>query len=190
VVEPQLEPLVEPVPGRPRVVAAAVGPARRRGVIAKLNRVIAGGGTALLITAEGFERPPELDDAVETLDLAAAERGLGLNKVLTRDPVRLLRRAQGRQVKGASWAWSRLSGSKPYRLLRPWLLWRVLRRDLDPVRVDELDHVIIMHQNSWPIAWQLHRLNPRVSISYEVPDEIFERVGRPVPPVPEPEPAG
>ena len=184
------EPQLAPVAGRPRVVAAAVGPARRPGVIAKLNRVVAGGGTALLITAEGFERPPELDDAVESLDLAAAERTLGLNRILTRDPVRLLHRAQGGQVEGASRIWSQVSDSKPYRLLRPWLLWRVLRRTLEPVQVDEVDHVIIMHQNSWPIAWQLHKMNPRVSISYEVPDEIFERYDLPVPPVLEPEPAG
>jgi hypothetical protein len=184
------EPKIQPLPGRPRVVAAAVGPARRRGVIAKLNRVVAGGGTALLITAEGFERPPELDDAVESLDLAGAERALGLNRLLTRDPVRLLHRAQGKQVEGPSWVWAKVSDSKPYRLLRPWLLWRVLRRTLEPVRVDELDHVIIMHQNSWPIAWQLHRLNPRVSISYEVPGEVFERYGLPVPPILEAEPAG
>jgi len=178
------------VPGRPRVVAAATEPARREGTIAKLNQVVAAGGSALLITADGGERAPELADGVETLDLQAAERALGLNKVITRDPVRLVRRAQGKPVQGPSWAWARLSASKPYRMVRPWLLWRSLRHRLSVVRVDDVDHVLIVHQNSWPIAWQLHRLNPRVTISYEVPDELFLRYGREVPPVLQAEPTG
>ena len=173
----------QPVPGRPRVVAVAIGWAHREVTVAKLNRVIAAGGTALLITAEGGERPPELADGVDTLDLQSAERDLGLNKVITRDPIRLVRRAQGKPVEGQSWAWARVSVSKPYRMLRPWLLWRALRHRLAAVRLDELDHILIVHQNSWPIAWQLHRLNPRVTISYEIPDELFLRYGRPVPPV-------
>ena len=172
----------QPVIGRPRVVAVATEPARREGTIANLNRVVAGGGSALLITADGGGRPPELADGVQLVDLQAAERSLGLNKVITRDPVRLLRRLQGRPVEGPSWAWARLSSSKPYRLVRPWLHWRTLRHRLSSVRVDEVDHVLIVHQNSWPIAWQLHRLNPRVTISYEVPDELFAQHGRPAPP--------
>src|SRR5450755_236032 len=172
-----------PVAGRPRVVAVAIGWAHREVTIAKLNRVMAAGGTALLITAEGGERPPELAAGVETLDLQSAERDLGLNRLITRDPVRLVRRAQGKPVEGPSWAWARVSVSKPYRLLRPWLLWRTLRRRLAMVRPDELDHVLIVHQNSWPIAWQLHRLNPGVAVSYEIPDDLFERYGLPVPPV-------
>jgi len=179
----------QPVPGRPRVVAAATERSRRDRTIAKLNRVVAAGGTALLITADGGERSPELADGVETLDLQAAERSLGLNKVITRDPIRLVRRAQGRPVEGPSWAWARLSSSKPYRMLRPWFLWRALRHRLSVVRVDEVDHVLMVHQNSWPIAWQLHRLNPRVTISYEVPDELFVQHGREVPPVLQPESA-
>ncbi|HEX2807932.1 MAG TPA: hypothetical protein VHN80_17360 [Kineosporiaceae bacterium] len=181
---------LQPVVGRPRVVAAATQPARREGTIAKLNRVVAAGGTALLITADGGERPPELADGVELLDLQAAERALGLNKVITRDPMRLVRRAQGKPIEGPSWAWARLTSSKPYRLLRPWLLWRALRHRLRVVRVDEVDHVLIVHQNSWPIAWELHRLNPKVTISYEVPDELFVRHGHAVPPALQPEPAG
>ena len=178
--------------GRPRVVAAATEPARREGTIAKLNRVVAGGGSALLITADGGRRPLELADGVELLDLQAAERSLGLNKVITRDPVRLLRRAQGKPIAGPSWAWARLSGSKPYRMVRPWLQWRALRHRLPLVRVGDVDHVLIVHQNSWPIAWQLHRLNPRVTISYEVPDELFTQHGLPIPPTrkPKSEPVG
>jgi hypothetical protein len=38
-----------------------------------------------------------------------------------------------------------------------------------------------VHQNSWPIAWQLHRRNPAVTISFDVPDDVWRRAGRPVP---------
>jgi len=174
-----------PQPGRPRVVAAAVERTRRKGVIRKLNRVVENGGSAVMITADGGERPPELHEAVQILDLQAGERALGPNQLVTRDPMRLVRRAQGRQVGGPSPAWAALSGSKPYRMVRPWLLWRVLRHRLDALRVGDVDHVIIVHQNSWPIAWQLHRRNPAISIAYELPDALWTAAGRPVPPAPE-----
>jgi hypothetical protein len=176
-----------PTKGRPRVVAAAVERSRRSGVVRKLNWVVENGGEALMITAEGRDRPGELDPRVQVLDLTADERRLGLNKIVTRDPARLVRRARGLEVSGPSPVWARLSVSKPYRMIRPWLLWRALRKRLDVVRVEDVDHVIIVHPNSWPIAWQLNRLNPAVSISYEVPPDVWGRAGRAVPPPP-PEP--
>ena len=181
-----------PLHQRPRVVAVAVELSRRNGVIQSLNRVVEAGGSALMITAEGVGRSEELLDGVEMLDLAEAERRLGLNAALARDPSRWLLRAQGRvPPRGPSPAWAWWSTSKPYRMIRPWTLWRALRRhELDRVRVDEVDHVIIVHQNSWPIAWQLRRRNPLISIAYEVPDEVWGRAGRPIPPPIEPEPAG
>ena len=167
-----------PVPGRPRVVAAAVERSRRPGVIRKLNRVVENGGTALMITADGCERPEELHPAVQVLDLQAGERRLGVNALLTRNPARLVHRARGRVVAGPSPTWALVSASKPYRMIRPWVLWRVLRRRLDLLHVADVDHVIIVHQNSWPIAWQLHRLNPAISVSYEVPEAVWARAGR------------
>ena len=168
----------QPVPGRPRVIAAAVERSRRRGVIRKLNRVVENGGTALMITADGCERPEELHPAVQVLDLQAGERRLGINAVLTRDPARLVQRARGREIAGPSPTWAFVSSSKPYRMIRPWVLWRVLRRRLEQLHVEDVDHVIIVHQNSWPIAWQLHRLNPAISISYEVPDAVWVTADR------------
>lgn len=174
-------------PGRPRIVAAAVEPARRSSVITALNQVVAAGGSALLITADGGSRDPGLAPEVETLDLAAGERKLGLNRVITRDPARLAAKVAGRApVPGPAPAWAILREAKPYRVTRPWLLWRVLRRQLAEVRVGDVDHVIIVHQNSWPIAWQLHRRNPAITISYEVPDEVWLRAGRPAPARPAP----
>jgi hypothetical protein len=168
--------------GRPRVIAAAVEPARRAAVVAVLNRVVEAGGSALLVTADGGGRSPGLSAQVETLDLVAGERRLGLNRLLVRDPARLIARITRRPApKGAAPAWARVSGSKPYRMLRPWLLWRVLRHRLSEVRVGDVDHVIIVHQNSWPIAWQLHRRNPAATIAYEIPDDVWLRAGRAVP---------
>jgi hypothetical protein len=164
---------------RPRVVAAAVEPARRAAVVQVLNQVVAAGGSALLITADGGARSPGLAAEVETLDLAADERRLGLNRLLVRDPRRLAARFTGRAAPtGPAPVWAGVCASKPYRMLRPWLLWRALRRRLGRVRVGDVDHVIIVHQNSWPIAWQLHRRNPAVTIAYEIPNEVWERAGR------------
>ncbi|HEY6794016.1 MAG TPA: hypothetical protein VI248_04965, partial [Kineosporiaceae bacterium] len=71
-----------PRPGRPRVVAVAVEPVRRAAVIEKLNQVVAAGGTGVLVTADGGARSAQLDPRVETIDLAAGERQLGLNRLL------------------------------------------------------------------------------------------------------------
>jgi hypothetical protein len=171
-----------PRPGRPRVLAAAVEPVRRAAVIEKLNQVVAAGGTGVLVTADAAARAAGLDPRVETIDLAAGERRLGLNRLLAANPAWLMSRlTRTGKVGASSPVWVRVRQSKPYRMIRPWLYWRVLRRRLGEVRVDELDHVLIVHQNSWPIAWQLHRRNPTVSISFEVPDDVWRRAGRPVP---------
>lgn len=72
--EPGTSTTAVPLAGHPRVVAAAVEPARRGPVVAALNRVVAGGGSAVLVTADGGERPAGLHDAVQVLDL---RRGSG-----------------------------------------------------------------------------------------------------------------
>lgn len=169
-----------PRPGRPRVVGAGVEWARRPALIRKLNAVVEAGGSAVLLTADGSGRSPDLAAGVEFIDLAATERRVGLNRLLSREPGRLVAAVTGRGATALSWA--ALIRSKPYRMVRPWLLWRALRRHLAEVRVGDVDHVIIVHPNSWPIAWQLHRRNPALTISYEIPDDVWTGAGRPVPP--------
>lgn len=161
---------------RPRVVAVCVVPARRAHAVNQLRRVVEAGGSALLITAEGSV-PKGLPPGVEAIDLAADERRVGVHPLLTRSPVRLARRLAGRRGGGASAAWRAWSGSRPYRAIRPWVLWRALHRRLDEVGVQDLDHVVIVALECWPITWQLCRRQPRATYAWEVSDEVFERVG-------------
>jgi hypothetical protein len=55
---------------RPRVLAAAVVPRRHGPVIKALGEVVAGGGSAVMVTADGA-RPSGLAAGVESVDLVA-----------------------------------------------------------------------------------------------------------------------
>ncbi len=141
-----------------------------------MGDVVAAGGTALMITADG--NIEQVADGVEVLDLVCAERSFGVHALLSRSPLRLLRRVRGGESSGASWAWRRWSTCKPYRAMRPWLLWRVLRRELGEDALTGIDHVVMVGQESWPIAWHLSKRNPTMTVAWDVPDEVFERFGR------------
>ena len=167
-------------PARPRVVAAAVVPRRHGPVIAFLGEVVAGGGSALMVTADGA-RPSGLAAGVESIDLVATERRLGLHPLIARSPWRVARRLAGRPKKGPTWAWSAWSRSKPYRAARPWMLWRALRRHLDAVDPEHVDHLILVGIESWPVAWHLTRRNPAITVGWDVPAEVWQRVGRAAP---------
>jgi hypothetical protein len=135
---------------RPRVLVAAVVPRRRGPALELLSTLIADGGSGVLVAADPGP-PVQVPAGVQVIDLSAAEQRLP--------------------------AW--LRAGRPYQALRGWLLWRTLRRRLDAVRVGELDHVVLVDIQSWPIAWQLNRRNRAVTIGWDVPAELFERVGRP-----------
>lgn len=167
-------------PGRPRVVAVCVVPARREHAVRVLGEVVAGGGSALLITADG-RVPPNLPEGVEAIDLVAEERRVGVHRLLVRSPVRRLRRLSGRSAPGVAMPWRVWRGSRAYGAIRPWVLWRALRRRLDVVDVDRLDHVVIVALESWPITWQLCRRQPRATYAWHVPAEVYERAGRQAP---------
>ncbi len=183
--EPAIARSAGQLPGRPRVVAVAITKARRAHVLRELTRVVAAGGSALLITADGAI-PDDLPDGVEAIDLVADERRVGLHRVLTRSPARVLRRALGRPAGGPAPLWKAWSGFRGYRAVRPWVLWRALRRHLDAVDPSRVDHVVIVAVECWPITWQLCRLAPAASYAWDVPDEVFERLSRPVPAKPLP----
>jgi len=164
-------------PRRPRVLGVCIGPARRAAVVRMLGEVVASGGSALLVTADGAVAA-DLPDGVEALDLVAEERQVGVHRVISRSPVRLARRLAGRPaVPGPSLAWRAWSRSRPYRAIRPWVQWRALRRRLDVVDLDSSDHLVIVSVDSWPITWQLCRLRAELSYGWDVPDELYQRVG-------------
>ncbi len=167
-------------PARPRVLAAAVVPRRHGPVIKALGEVVAGGGSAVMVTADGA-RPSGLAPGVESIDLVATERRLGLHPLLARSPWRVARRLAGRPKPGPTAAWSTWSRSRPYRAARPWMLWRALRRHLDAVDPGSVDHLILVGTESWPIAWHLTRRNPAITVGWDVPAEVWQRAGRPTP---------
>lgn len=161
---------------RPRVVAAAVVPRRRWKVVEVLDEVVRSGGSAVMISADGGGE--ELDPRVQVIDLLSTEQRTGVNALLSRSPARLVNRLRGRRMSGPSKAWALWSASKPYRVVRPWVLWRTLRRRLDEVDVEHVDHIVLVGQESWPIAWHLCRRNPAITVGWDVPDEVYERAGR------------
>lgn len=148
---------------RPLVVAVAVVPARRTPVVALLNRVVAAGGSAVLVTADGTA--PDAHPGIETIDLARTERRVGVNAVTGL----------------AAPVWRSWRASPPYRAVRPWMLWRALRRHLDRLDVAAVDHVVIVALESWPITWQLCRRGSGTTYGWDVPGEVFERFGRAAP---------
>ncbi len=126
-----------------------------------LGEVVAAGGSALLLIADGAA-PEDLPPGVEVLDLVADERRVGVHTLLR--PHRV---------------WQLWGTSRPYRAVRPWVLWRALRRRLDVVRLDELDHIVIVSVESWPITWQLCRRSSSVTYGWDVPAALFARTPTP-----------
>lgn len=166
---------------RPRVVAVAVTPRRRRQVLRLLGQVAAAGGQALLVTADGARggAPPA---GVQVLDLLRDERRWGPNRLIALDPRRVLARLSRRPATttGASPAWRRWVGSRPYRLVRYWVLWRVARQHLDVLRPAEVSHVLVVGIESWPIAWHVLRASPAASIGFDLPPAVVDTLsGRP-----------
>ena len=164
---------VGPPATRPRVVALAVTPRRRRKVRHMLEEVARFGGEALLVTADGFRGDPA-PIGVTHLDLLADERRWGPNRLLTVDPRRVVAKLIRRPgPQGAAPAWRRVVASRPYRVVRYWVLWRVARRHLDVLRPEQVSHVVVVGIESWPMAWQVLRRSPDASIGFNLPPELL-----------------
>jgi len=165
-----------------RVIAIAVVDRRRSAMENLLTRVAEAGGEAVLLTADGG-RPAARNAAIQRVDLVDRERRLPLNRLAGVSPSRLVRRVAGRRGGGASWAWRRLSGSRPYRVIRPWILWRALRPMLAELAPERTDHVLLVGLESWPIVWNLLRRNETMTYSYDLPigyvDRLRAQNGRP-----------
>ena len=158
---------------RPRVVALAVTPRRRKSVLYMLDQVVHSGGEALLITADGG-RGDQPAIGVTHLDLLADERRWGPNRLLSVDPRRVVAALTRRpRPRGAAPTWRRWVASRPYRIVRYWVLWRVARRHLDVLRPDKVSHVLVVGIESWPIAWHLLRSSPGATIGFSVPPALL-----------------
>jgi hypothetical protein len=152
-----------------RVVALAVTARRRKNVLRLLDQVVLSGGEALLVTADG-RRGEEPPDGVINLDLLADERRWGPNRLLTVDPMRVVAvLTRRKRPRGATPAWRRWVASRPYRVVRYWVLWRVARRHVEVLRPDQVSHIIIVGIESWPIAWHLLRSSPGATIGFSGP---------------------
>lgn len=160
-------------PAVPRVVAVAVTPRRRKQVLNLVAGVVRSGGEALVVTADGG-RGDEPAAGVTRLDLLADERRWGPNRLLSSDPRRVIAALTHHGApQGAAPAWRRWVASRPYRVVRYWVLWRVARRHLDVLRPDQVTHVLVVGIESWPIAWHLLRSSPGATIGFDVPSTVF-----------------
>ena len=162
-----------PLRAHPRVVAVAVTPRRRKSVLSMLDQVVRSEGEALLLTADGG-RGDQPAVGVVHLDLLADERRWGPNRLLSVDPRRVVAALTRRpRPRGAAPTWRRWVASRPYRVVRYWVLWRVVRRHLDVLRPDQISHVLVVGIESWPIAWHLLRNSPGATIGFSVPPELL-----------------
>ncbi len=158
---------------RPRVIALAVTPRRRKSVLYMLDAVVGSGGEALLVTSDGG-RGDKPAAGVVHLDLLADERRWGPNRLLTIDPRRVVAMLTRRsRPRGATPAWRHWVASRPYRAVRYWVLWRVARRHLDVLRPDQVSYVLVVGIESWPIAWHVLRRSPGAGIGFSVPPELL-----------------
>ncbi|MGJ7442410.1 hypothetical protein [Aquipuribacter sp. MA13-6] len=56
-----------------------------------------------------------------------------------------------------------------YRVLRPWLLWRVARRDVLPrLDVASFDEVVVGDSHAIPLGWHLARLHPDLKVGFSL----------------------
>lgn len=80
-----------------------------------------------------------------------------------------------RLIRGRAGRWRRWTQSPRARHLRPWLLWRSLRKaKLGSIAPDQLTTIVWGDQQSWPITWHLCRRSngARVLPFYDVDKPI------------------
>lgn len=166
----EVDPMVatQPAVGK-RYVGIAVVPRRRRAIEHALGRVVELGGEGLLITADGSARARW--PGVDHLDLLSDEMHFGPNRLIAVSPKRVIGKLVGKKVGGRSLLWRRWSASRPYKAVRYYALWHVLRRRLDEVRVEQVTNLVLAGIESWPIAWHLVRAKPDLEMGWDVPEE-------------------
>jgi hypothetical protein len=139
------------------VLLLAIGTTRARAVCASADFLLARGVDVGLVTVESEPwRREGLDPRVRLYALRSAEE---------RHPLARFGRAV-RRVSAA--AYTRVF-SKFYRLLRPYVMWRVTRaqvvRQVDWPTVEQL---VICDSHAIPIGWHLARRHPDLAVGFEL----------------------
>ena len=146
------------------VLLLAIGTTRARAVCGSADYLLARGVDVGLVTVEAEPwRREGLDPRVTLYTLRAGEE---------RHP---LARA-GRMVRRVSGALDTKVYSKVYRLLRPYVMWRVTRkqvvRRLDWSAVEQL---VICDSHAIPIGWHLAKRHPGLTVGFELDRTAYAR---------------
>jgi hypothetical protein len=139
------------------VLLLAIGTTRARAVCGSADFLLARGVDVGLVAvdAESWQREG-LDRRVTLYTLQAGEERHPLNRL-------------GRVVRGVSAAAYNKVFSKLYRLLRPYVMWRVTRaqvvRQVDWSAVEQL---VICDSHAIPIGWHLAKRHPGLTVGFEL----------------------
>ena len=139
------------------VLLLAIGTTRSRAVTDTAEYLLARGVDVDLITVEaGAWEAAGLDARVRLQTLAAGEQKHPLARL-------------GNLVSRVSKAAYTKGYAKIYRLLRPYVMWRVARstvvRRLDWSNVEQL---VICDSHAIPIGWHLAKRHPRLTVGFEL----------------------
>lgn len=139
------------------VLLVAIGTTRAKAACSSADYLLARGVDVGLITAEAEPwRREGLDPRVRIHALTTGEQ---------RHPVARL----GRVVRRISAAAYTKVFSKFYRLLRPYVLWRVMRADvLRQVDWTAVEQLVICDSHGIPIGWHLAKRHPLLTVGFEL----------------------
>ncbi len=151
------------------VVMVAVGTTRARAVCGYADYLAARGVDTALITVDAASWQSEgLNPAVRLLLLEKAEQRHVLYRL-------------GRLVKRVPGPLYPKVYAKLYKIVRPYVLWRVARktavRELDWPRVGQL---VVCDSHAIPIAWHLARRHPAVTVGFELDRSPFDALTQPL----------
>lgn len=139
------------------VLLLAIGTTRARAVCGSADFLLERGVDVGLVTvdAESWRREG-LDPRVTLYTLQAGEERHPLNRF-------------GRAVRGVSAAAYTKVFSKVYRLLRPYVMWRVTRKQvIRQVDWSAVEQLVICDSHAIPIGWHLAKRHPGLTVGFEL----------------------
>ena len=139
------------------VLLLAIGTTRARAVCGSADFLLARGVDVGLVAvdAESWQREG-LDPRVTLYTLQAGEERHPLNRL-------------GRAVRGVSAAAYSKVFSKFYRLLRPYVMWRVTRKQVvRQVDWSAVEQLVICDSHAIPIGWHLAKRHPGLTVGFEL----------------------